>query len=168
MQINYSDLSQDLSARTVLSALRYGTGFDISNDRFCWIDIFIRWLSIADHSILIKFIFLFPFGYVPTLLFWTGGSHFERAAPALQFLPKVSHFEMSLTKISDIYEFFKSVTLFTNSMWKSWQLITKSGACVALLFTVFIVSFWFVSTKPLIILALAKAASRQSENQYNL
>ena len=29
----------------VLSAVRYGTDFDISNDRFCWIYIFIRWFE---------------------------------------------------------------------------------------------------------------------------
>ena len=34
--------------------------------------------------------------------------------------------------MSDIYEFFKSIALFTNSTWKYWQLITKLGACVAL------------------------------------
>ena len=35
--------------------------------------------------------------YVPTLPFWTGGSHFERAAPpVLLFLPAVSHFEIIL------------------------------------------------------------------------
>ena len=54
-------------------------------------------LSIATHSIWIKFIFFSPFAYVPTLLFWMGGSCFERTAPALPFLPKIYGFEMILT-----------------------------------------------------------------------
>ena len=34
--------------------------------------------------------------------------------------------------MSDIYEFFKSITLFKNSMRKSWLLVTKLGPNVAL------------------------------------
>ena len=41
-------------------------------------------------------------------------------------------FEMILTCLSDIYELFKSITLFPNSMWKSWLLITKLGVRIAL------------------------------------
>ena len=69
--------------------------------------------------------------YVLTLPFWTGGSRFERIAPVLPILRKISHFEMILAWMSDIYEFFKPITLFTNSMWKYWPLITKSCAYIA-------------------------------------
>ena len=34
--------------------------------------------------------------------------------------------------MSDVYEFFKSMTIYTNSMWKSWLLLTKLGACVTI------------------------------------
>ena len=71
--------------------------------------------------------------YIPTLPFWTVGSRFQRTAPALPVLPEISRFEMIPVWVSDIYEFFKSITLFTNSIWKSWLLITKLGACVALI-----------------------------------
>ena len=70
--------------------------------------------------------------YVPTLLFRTGSSRFQRTAPVLPFIPEIFHFEMILAWISDNYEFFKLITLFVNSMWKSWLLATKLGACVAL------------------------------------
>ena len=70
--------------------------------------------------------------YVPTLQFRTGGSRFERTAPVLPFLIEISRFEMILACMSDIYEFFQSITLFTNSMWKSWLLLTKLRAGVAL------------------------------------
>ena len=73
------------------------------------------------------------FTYVPTLLFWTMDSRFEMTAPALPVLPEISRFEMIPVWMSDIYEFFKSITLFTNSIWKPWLLITKLGACVALI-----------------------------------
>ena len=61
-------------------------------------------------------------------------SRFEREAPILRgppvlpFLPEISRFEMILAGMSNIYEFFKSITLFTNSTWKSWLLVTKLGA----------------------------------------
>ena len=35
-----------------------------------------------------------------------------------------------LLDISDICEFLTSITLFTNSMWKSWLLVTKLAPCV--------------------------------------
>ena len=34
--------------------------------------------------------------------------------------------------MSDLYEFFKSVTIFTNLMWKSWLLLTKLGVCITI------------------------------------
>ena len=46
--------------------------------------------------------------YVPTLLFWTGGSRFERTAPVLPFLPEIFRFEMILAWMLDIYEFSSS------------------------------------------------------------
>ena len=71
-------------------ALPHETDFDISNGCF-WLNWYIYqviWkLSIAHHSIWITFIFLLPFAYVPTLLFWMGGSRFDRATPNLLFLP---------------------------------------------------------------------------------
>ena len=54
--------------------------------------------------------------YVPTLSFWTGGSRLQRATPVLPFLPEISRFEMTLASMSDIYEFFKSITLLTKSV----------------------------------------------------
>ena len=63
--------------------------------------------------------------YVPTLPFWTRRSRVERATPVLPFLPEISRFEMILASMSDIYELFKSITLLTNSIWKSWLLETK-------------------------------------------
>ena len=59
-------------------------------------------------------------------------SHFDWAAPALPFLPEISHFEIIPTWMSGIYEFFRSITLFTNSIEKSWLLVTKLVACVTL------------------------------------
>ena len=43
-------------------------------------------------------------------------SRFERTAPVFPFLAEISRFEMILACMPDIYEFFKSITLFTNSM----------------------------------------------------
>ena len=63
--------------------------------------------------------------FVPTLPFWTRSSRVERATPVLPFLPEISRFEMILASMSDIYELFKSITLLTNSIWKSWLLETK-------------------------------------------
>ena len=34
--------------------------------------------------------------------------------------------------MSDLYEFFKSITILANSMWESWLLLTKLGTCVAI------------------------------------
>ena len=34
--------------------------------------------------------------------------------------------------MSDLYEFFKSMTIFTNPVWKSWLLLTKLGACITI------------------------------------
>ena len=87
---------------------------------------------------------------IPTL------PHFEWEVPNLsgQLLPSCfflkSHFEMILTGMSDIYEFFRSITLFTNLMEKSRLLATKLGGCI-LLATIFIISSRSVSIKPLII-----------------
>ena len=69
---------------------------------------------------------------VPTLPFWTEGPRFERATAIHPFLPEISHFEMILAWMSGIYEFFNLITLFTNSMWKYWLLVTKIGANFAL------------------------------------
>ena len=41
-------------------------------------------------------------------------------------------FEIILSWMSDIYQFFKLNTLFTNLLWKFWLLVTKVDACVAL------------------------------------
>ena len=69
--------------------------------------------------------------YVQTLPLWTGGSRFQNTPPVLQFLTEIPRFEMILACMSDIYEFFKSITRFRNSMWKFWLLLTKSRACIA-------------------------------------
>ena len=37
-----------------------------------------------------------------------------------------------LTWMSNIYDFFKSITLFIKTMWKSWLLRIKLGVCVTL------------------------------------
>ena len=76
---------------------------------------------------------MFSIAYVPNLPFWRGGPRFERAAPVFPVLPEISHFQMILAWISNTYKFFKSITIFTNTMWKSWLLKTKLGACVALI-----------------------------------
>ena len=34
--------------------------------------------------------------------------------------------------MSDLYEFFKSMTIFTNPMWKSWLLLKKLGVCITI------------------------------------
>ena len=72
---------------------------------------------------------LYPPSYFPTLPFWIGGSRVQKAAPALPFIPEISYFVMILAWMSDIYEFFKSITLFKNSMWKFWLLVIKLDAC---------------------------------------
>ena len=95
--------------------------------------------------------------YVLTLPFWTGGSCFERTAPILLFLPEISLFEMVLAWMPDIYEFFKSITFFANSVWKLWLVVTKLGAFFALA-TIFIMNSRSMPTKGLIVLALAKEA----------
>ena len=85
----------------VLSALRYGTDFDISNDRFCWIDIFIRWFedwqlpttAYGSNSFSSSLLDMFQLSCFEQ----EAPVRFERTAPALQFLPKISHFEMNLT-----------------------------------------------------------------------
>ena len=41
---------------------------------------------------------------------------FERTAPVLPVISEISRFEMILARMSDIYEFFKSITLSSNSM----------------------------------------------------
>ena len=51
-----------------------------------------------------------------TLPFWTAGSRFQRATPVLPFIAEISRFEMVLAWMSDIYEFFKSITPFINWM----------------------------------------------------
>ena len=93
--------------------------------------------------------------YVPTFPIWTGGSPFERTTPVLPLLPEISRFEKILAWMSHIYKFFKSLTLFTHSIWKSWLLVTKLGACVALR-TISIMSCEFKSIKALIVSAQAK------------
>ena len=72
--------------------------------------------------------------YVPTLLFRTGDSRFERTAQFLTFVAESSRFEMALAKMSGLYEFCKMITLFTNFRWKFWPLVTKLGACAALVY----------------------------------
>ena len=101
--------------------------------------------------------------YVPTLPFWTGDSRFDRTTFVFAFLPEFFRFEMILGWISDIYKFFKSITLFTRSMSKSWLQETK---LVALDYpTIFMMSCTVcrsVSTKALLVLALAKEAWEMS------
>ena len=43
--------------------------------------------------------------YVPTPPFWMGGSCFQKAAPALPFIPEISRFVMILAWMSNISEF---------------------------------------------------------------
>ena len=69
-------------------------------------------------SIYLKYIpFLQNFitSYVPTLSFWVGGSRFQGAAPVLPYITEISRFWNDF-EISDIYEFFKLITLFRNWM----------------------------------------------------
>ena len=84
------------------------------------------------------------FLYVSTLLFWMGGSRFKRTTSVLPFLSEISCFEIALASMSDIYKFFKSITLFTNSLWKSWPLVIKLGACVQNFVIFEWLKFWFV------------------------
>ena len=88
-------------------------------------------------------------------------SRFERTTPVLPGLSEISRFEMILTQMSEIYEFFKSITLFTNSMWKSWLLIAKVCACIALVHDLHHQLYIRVN-KALIVLALVKEASETS------
>ena len=82
---------------------------------------------------------------------------FSEATPVLPFIPEFFRFEMILAWISDLDEVFKLITLFINSMWKSWLLVTKLGTAL-LLATIFIMSSRSVSTKALIVLAISKEA----------
>ena len=64
-------------------------------------------------------------------------SHFEREAPIFRgHLPSSRLFLQSavlrLFCLNVRYEFFLSITLFVNSMWKSWIVVTKLSACAAL------------------------------------
>ena len=93
------------------------------------------------------------FTYVPTLSFLTGGFHFEKAAPMLPFLPEIFRFKMMLVWMSNIYDFFKMVTFFSNPMWKSWRLLPSA--------IIFIISSWSAA-KALIVLELAKEGPRRS------
>ena len=63
--------------------------------------------------------------------------------------------------MSDIYEFFKPITLFKNSMGKSWLLVTKLGPCVALGYHLH-PEQQITSTKTLIVLTQAKEVPRTS------
>ena len=51
-----------------------------------------------------------------TLPFWTEDPRLHRTTPVLPIITEISRFEMILPWISDIYEFFKSITLFINWM----------------------------------------------------
>ena len=77
-------------------------------------------------------IFLHNLAYVLTLLFWMGGSCFEKTAFVLPFLLEVSCFVIILAEMKDLYESFKLITFFSNSMRKSWLLVTKLGVCITL------------------------------------
>ena len=83
-------------------------------------------------NILFVFVIHLTSTHVPTLPCWTGGSCFHWAAPVFPFISEISHFEMILAWILDIYESSKSITLSINSMWKAWLLLAKLGACIAL------------------------------------
>ena len=105
-----------------------------------WETMVSKFYFVIDQCFCCTFSFLSGFSftdtddsqYVPTLPFWTGVYRFQRAAPVLPFITEISRFEMILIWMSDIYEFFKSITFFINWMWKSWLLVTKLGTCVAL------------------------------------
>ena len=87
-------------------------------------------------------------------------SRFQMAAhaPLPRFIPEIFRFEMILAWMSHIYEFFKSIALFKNSMWKSWLLATKLHARIVTMATIFIMSSRSGFTKALLVLALAKEA----------
>ena len=76
--------------------------------------------------------FTLPPSYLSTLAFWIRGFRFQKAAPAIPYIPEISRFGMILAWMSDVYELFKSITLFKNLMWKFWLLVTKLDACIAL------------------------------------
>ena len=113
--------------------------------------------------------------YVSTLLFWMGGFSFERTAPLLPVFPEISRFMMRwlmiLAGMSDIYEFFKLITFFTNLMSKSWLIITKLGVWVPIhhlhhqlqiRFNKNFILFWHLAKKA------ASAQGHKFENQCNL
>ena len=106
----------------------------------CW--TFLTLLYICPNSLALN----------RKLPFWKDSS----SHPPKVVFPEIFHSEIILTWMSDIYEYLKSVTLFTNSLWKSWLLITKLGVWVAL---IFFISFRFVSAKYVIVLAVAKQVS---------
>ena len=56
-----------------------------------------------------------------------------RTTPVLPFLLEISRFAIILTWMSDIYEFFKSITLLKKLICKSWLVITQLGAWVTLI-----------------------------------
>ena len=91
--------------------------------------LFFRGLNCLSHE---NFLCRYIGTYVPTLPLWTGGSRFHRVAPVLQFIPEISRFKIILAWMSDICEFSKLIALFINSMWKSWLLVMKLGAYLAL------------------------------------
>ena len=110
-------------------------------------------LTFAAFFVLNKYIFQF--------------SRFERETPVFRqqltppsprFIPEIFHFEMILAWMSHIYEFFKLIALFKNSMWKSWLLATKLRARIATMATIFIMSSRSGFTKALVVLKLAKEA----------
>ena len=128
------------------TALPHETDFDISNDCFCWMDIFIWWFE--DYQL--PTIAYRSNSFSSSLLHMFQLSRSEWTAPTLLLLPG----------ISDIYEFFMSITLFINSMWKSWQLIMKLGACVAPVHHLHLQIL--ICVNKAVVLALVKAASRTS------
>ena len=85
-------------------------------------------------------------------------SRFKREASVLRwqlpfYLPEIFRFKMMLVWMSNIYDFFKMVTFFSNPMWKSWRVLLSA--------VIFIISSRS-ATKALIVLELAKEGSRRS------
>ena len=76
-----------------------------------------------------------------------------------------------LTWMSNIYDFFKSITLFIKTMWKSWLLRIKLGVCVTLvhhLQIVTLVQHLQCQQKRFLFWPYRKKSQEEFENQYNL
>ena len=63
--------------------------------------------------------------YVLAIPFWMGDSRFEGTAPVLPIVAEIFRFEMILAKMSDHYEFCKSIKPFTSSLRNSLLLTMR-------------------------------------------